>query len=104
MGNACFVLVIALVVLCVLLVFGVYRYRVVGPLRLKIHNEKLMTEHQKKLDHFALFAKDLVHEIRNPLTSMNARLFTLQSKLAKGTVEQQDAVVIGSEINRLTRF
>jgi signal transduction histidine kinase len=98
------VLVVALIVLCVLLVFGIYRQRVVGPLRLKIHNEKLMTEHQMKLDHFALFAKDLVHEIRNPLTSMNARLFTLQSRLTKGTVEQQDAAVIGSEISRLDQI
>jgi signal transduction histidine kinase len=97
-------LLVLVVALVLLLMFGIYRYRVVGPLRLKIHNEKLMIEHQRKLDHFALFAKDLVHEIRNPLTSMNARLFTLQAKLAKGTVEQQDAVVIGSEINRLDQI
>jgi signal transduction histidine kinase len=97
-------LLVLVVALMVLLVFGIYRQRVVGPLRLKIHSTKLMFEHQRKLDHFALFAKDLVHEIRNPLTSMNARLFTLQARLAKGTVEQQDAVVIGSEISRLDQI
>jgi len=97
-------LLVLIVALMVLLVFGIYRQRVVGPLRLKIHSAKLMIEHQRKLDHFALFAKDLVHEIRNPLTSMNARLFTLQARLAKGTVEQQDAVVIGSEISRLDQI
>ena len=94
-------LIFALIVLCLLLVFAVYRQRVVAPLRLKIHQEEVMVEHQRKLEHFALFAKDLVHEIRNPLTSMNARLYTLQSKLAKGSVEHNDALVIGSEINRL---
>ena len=35
---------------------------------------------------------------------MNARLYTLQSRLAEGSVEHNDAVVIQSEINRLDQI
>jgi signal transduction histidine kinase len=74
---------------------------VVAPLRHKLIEDRTAIEHEKKLEHFAKLATALAHEIRNPLTAINVRLFTLQKSLRVGTSEHSDASLIRSEIDRL---
>ena len=81
----------------------VYR-RVVSPLRQKLMESDTVIERQQKLVHFGELAAGVAHEIRNPLTAIRARLFTLQKTLAAGTPEHEDTVVIRNEIDRLNRI
>jgi signal transduction histidine kinase len=94
----------ALVFQCSLLFVSFYRRTVVAPLHQKLLESHTTLEHQKKLDHFARLATGLAHEIRNPLTAINVRLFTLQKSLAPGTAEHSDATLIRNEIDRLEQI
>ena len=99
-----YVLVVTLVVQTALLMLGLYGRWVVLPMRQRLIEDITAVEHQKKLDHFARLATGLAHEIRNPLTAINVRLFTLQKVLGKVTGEQSDAVLIRNEIDRLEQI
>lgn len=65
-------------------------------------------EQQAKLDKLASFSSQLAHEhaheIKQPLTAMNAHLYTLQKALTAGSAAHKDAEVIRSEINRLDQI
>jgi len=78
--------------------------RVVAPLRLKLIESDSIIERHQKLAHFGELAAGVSHEIRNPLTAINARLFTLQKSLTAGTPAFVDANVIRNEITRLDRI
>ena len=91
---------IVLVGVCVWLAVTVYRL-IVGPLRRTLFERETLIERQQKLAHLGELAAVLAHEIRNPLTAIDARLFTLNSGLSPGTEEATDARVIGEEIKRL---
>jgi len=99
-----YVLVPTLIVQCVLLMVALYERVVVAPLREKLIEDNTAIEHQKKLDHFARLATGLAHEIRNPLTAINVRLFTLQKSMSKGSGEHNDATLIRDEIDRLEQI
>ncbi len=99
-----YVVGIAFVLLCVLLLISLYRLLVVNPLTTRLIESNAILEQQKKLAHFGYLAAILAHEIRNPLTAINARLYTLKKALGSGSAEQKDAVVIGNEIARLDRI
>src|SRR6266404_369970 len=65
------------------------------------------SEQRSKLDklaHFGRLASELAHEIKQPLTAMNARAYTLQKSLAPDSDAYRDAVVIRSEIKRLDKI
>ena len=96
-----YALVLLLVVECALLIVALYGRVVVAPLRQKLIEDNTAVEQQKKLDHFARLATGLAHEIRNPLTAINVRLFTLQKAMGKGTPEALDSALIRNEIDRL---
>ena len=49
-------------------------------------------------------AAQVAHEVRNPLTAINVRLHSLKKNLAANSSEQEDAFVIGHEIERLERL
>jgi signal transduction histidine kinase len=49
-------------------------------------------------------ATGLAHEIRNPLTAISVRLFTLQKGMSKGSGEPGDAALIRAEIDRLEQI
>jgi len=87
--------------LVVFLIFDIYRRKVVGPLHLKLVRRDEVIEHQRKLAHFEELAASVAHEIRNPLTTISARLYTVQRKLREGTAEYEDAIVISKEIERI---
>jgi signal transduction histidine kinase len=93
-------LLIALAGLGVFLMAAIYRRMVVAPLGLKLVESETMN----KLAHFGRLAAGLAHEIRNPLTAIGARLYTLQKGLAEGSSEFQDASVIRNEMRRLDRI
>jgi signal transduction histidine kinase len=78
--------------------------RVVLPLRSKLIEGDAIIEGQRKLAAYGKHAAVVAHEIRTPLTSIKARLFTLQKTLATGTPERRDATIIDNEINRLDRI
>jgi signal transduction histidine kinase len=99
-----YVLVTTLIVQCALMIVSLYTRMIVIPLRQKLIENNTAIEHQKKLTHFARLATGLAHEIRNPLTAINVRLFTLQKSMSKGTSEHSDAALIRNEIDRLEQI
>jgi signal transduction histidine kinase len=78
--------------------------RVVSPLRRRLLESDTVIERTQKMAHFGELAAGIAHEIRNPLTAIRARLFTLQKTLVVGTSAHQDALVIRNEIDRLNRI
>ncbi len=83
------------------LMVAVYRGIVVTPLRLKLVQRDTIIEEQTKLASFQKLAVILAGEVRNPLTTISARLWTLQKNLEPGSEGHKDATDIGNEINRL---
>ena len=98
------VLGIALAALTVLLVFDLYRRTVVVPLQLKLAQREAHSEQQKKLQRLEEVAASLAHEIRNPLTTISARLHVIRKKLEQGGVEDLSASVIMGEIERVDQI
>ncbi|HOS75843.1 MAG TPA: ATP-binding protein, partial [Verrucomicrobiota bacterium] len=89
------------------LVFGgagvvvlIYR-RLIVPLRSTLSESRAIIERQEKLASLGVFAAGIAHEIRNPLTAIKVRLFTLRNSHKPGTSEHEDLAVIHNEINRL---
>lgn len=99
-----YVLVSALIVQCIVTIVAFYNRIVVLPLRQRLIEDNTAVEHQRKLTHFARLATGLAHEIRNPLTAISVRLFTLQKNLGKGSSEHSDASLIRNEIDRLEQI
>jgi signal transduction histidine kinase len=97
-------LLLAIVGLCFLLMLAVYRSKVsqtVAIIEQHKHHDLEQEAMMDKLTHFGRLAQELAHEIKQPLTAINARAYTLQKVLAPGSDEHKDAVVIRNEIKRL---
>ena len=99
-------LIVALTLLVVLVGTGVVAiYRgVIGPLRVELGESRARAARQEKLASLGTLAAGVAHEIRNPLTAINVRLHSLKKNLEKDSSEQEDALVIGHEIQRLERI
>jgi len=78
--------------------------RMVGPLRSSLAESRTLIDRQEKLASLGVFATGIAHEIRNPLTAIKVRLFTLKSSHQPGSGDYEDLDVIESEINRLERI
>ena len=101
------VLVIAAIVVMVALVgaLGVVIYRdLIAPLRTKLVQSEALLEKQEKLATLGTLAAGIAHEIRNPLTSIKARLYTLDKHICGNPAGLSDAAMINGEIARLERI
>jgi signal transduction histidine kinase len=100
-------ILIASVVLLLALVaaMGWVIYRdTIAPLRTKLVQSQTLLERQQKLATLGTLAAGIAHEIRNPLTSLKARLYTLEKHLQVVPAARKDTDIINAEISRLERI
>ena len=90
-----------LLVLAAALLLLVYR-GMIAPLRLRLTESQAIIARQEKLASLGVLAAGVAHEIRNPLTAIKFRLFSLKKSLPAAA--QEDADVIAGEISRLERI
>jgi signal transduction histidine kinase len=92
-----------LVALAVALAVLVYR-GMLAPLRARLSESQTIIERQEKLAALGTLGAGVAHEIRNPLTAIKFRLFSLQKALPPDLAENEDARIISEELNRLDRI
>jgi signal transduction histidine kinase len=92
-----------LLTLIVALAILVYR-GMIAPLRYRLTESRAIIARQEKLASLGVLAAGVAHEIRNPLTAIKFRLYSLKKSLPAGLADSEDAVVIGDEISRLERI
>jgi signal transduction histidine kinase len=78
--------------------------RMVSPLQNRLAESRTLMDRQEKLASLGVLATGIAHEIRNPITAIKVRLFTLKDSHQPGSSESEDLEVIESEINRLERI
>ena len=76
----------------------------IAPLRSKLSESQELIERQEKLASLGVLAAGVAHEIRNPLTAIKFRLFSLKKSLPAGSRDNEDISVINNELNRLERI
>ena len=76
----------------------------IAPLRTKLVHSQTLLEKQEKLVTLGTLAAGIAHEIRNPLTSLKARLYTLEKNLRSVPAARKDTDIISAEISRLERI
>jgi signal transduction histidine kinase len=76
----------------------------IAPLRTKLVRSQSLLEKQEKLVTLGTLAAGIAHEIRNPLTSLKARLYTLEKHLQVVPAARKDTDIISAEIARLERI
>ncbi len=83
---------------------GVVYRDTIAPLRTKLVQSQTLLERQQKLATLGTLAAGIAHEIRNPLTSLKARLYTLEKHLQIVPAARKDTDIISAEISRLERI
>jgi signal transduction histidine kinase len=92
-----------LVTLATTLGLSVYR-GMIAPLRAQLNESQALIARQEKLASLGALGTGVAHEIRNPLTAIKFRLFSLKKSLPPSFAENEDARTISEEINRLDRI
>ena len=93
------------VLLALVAAMGWVIYRdMIAPLQTKLVQSQNLLERQEKLVTLGTLAAGIAHEIRNPLTSLKARLYTLEKHLQTVPAARKDTDIINAEISRLERI
>ena len=92
-----------LLTLAAALVVLVYR-GMIAPLRYRLTESEAIIARQEKLASLGVLAAGVAHEIRNPLTAIKFRLYSLRKSLPPAPLDNEDATVIANEITRLERI
>lgn len=98
-----FLSLLGLVVSGGVVVMLVYR-RMIAPLRSNLTESRAIIERHEKLASLGVLATGIAHEIRNPLTAIKVRVFSLKASHRPGTSDHEDLEVIENEIDRLERI
>jgi signal transduction histidine kinase len=98
-----FTSLVGLLICGMVIIVLIYR-RTIAPLQNTLTESRAIIERQEKLASLGVFATGIAHEIRNPLTAIKVRLFTLRSSHRPGTSEYEYIEVIRGEIDRLERI
>jgi signal transduction histidine kinase len=77
---------------------------IVSPLRDRLSESRSLMERQERLASLGVLTAGVAHEIRNPLTAMKFRLFSLKKALPPAFQDHEDIATLASEVNRLERI
>jgi signal transduction histidine kinase len=91
--------------LALIAALAVLVYRgMIAPLRYQLTESQAIIARQEKLASLGVLAAGVAHEIRNPLTAIKFRLYSLRKSLSGAGADNEDALVIANEISRLERI